>query len=222
MGHAPIVLLRHEAYIGILIDDLVTKGCLEPYRMFTSRAEHRLRLRIDNADLRLTPRGREIGLVNDDRWKRFEAREKRLAKNLSALNAPVREPGGGRVTAAQLLRRPEVRLAEAVSKFNIGVSMLSDVGELDAASLEAEVTYEGYLRRQDEDIARAKRDEARKIPAGFPYGEVPGVGREIIQRLCEFRPETIGQASRIPGMTPAALVVLAGHLRRMECGGVAH
>jgi tRNA uridine 5-carboxymethylaminomethyl modification enzyme len=218
----PLVLERHEAYIGILIDDLVTKGCLEPYRMFTSRAEHRLRLRIDNADLRLTPRGRDVGLVGDDRWRRFERRQERLARNLRALDTPVSDVKAGRITAAQLLRRPEVRVSNLISQFGIEVSLLPEVGELDATSLEAEVTYEGYVRRQDEEIARARRNEARRIPDDFPFAEVPGVGREVIQRLCEFRPETLGQASRIPGMTPAAVVVLATHLRRVESGGVAH
>jgi tRNA uridine 5-carboxymethylaminomethyl modification enzyme len=217
-GAPALVLLRHEAYIGILIDDLVTKGCLEPYRMFTSRAEHRLRLRIDNADLRLTPRGRDVGLVTETRWARFEGRRNRLSTNLGVLQSPACSPDGEGTTARQLLRRPEVRLDELSSRLELPLSLDPDVGHLDACSLESEVKYEGYLRRQDEEIARARRDEARKIPWGFRYSEVPGVGREIVQRLTEFRPETLGQASRISGMTPAALLVLAGHLRRLESG----
>jgi tRNA uridine 5-carboxymethylaminomethyl modification enzyme len=216
----PLILLRDEAYIGILIDDLVTKGCLEPYRMFTSRAEYRLRLRIDNADLRLTPRGREIGLVDESRWARFEERRERLVRNVSSLDAVVSAPDGQRGPARQLLKRPDVRVRSLPKELSL--DLCPDTGALDESSLEAEIKYEGYLHRENEQIATARRDEQRRIPDGFPFGQVPGIGREIVQRLTEYRPETLGQASRISGMTPAALVVLSGYLRRLESGGAQH
>src|SRR5262245_40291193 len=207
---------RHEAYVGILVDDLITKGCLEPYRMFTSRAEHRLLLRIDNADLRLTPRGREAGLVDDERWERFSSRSERYSRNLKTLDsAMVRAASGDRIPASQLLRQPEVRLADLLASGKVPqFEGETDEGALDVASAETAVKYAGYLRRQESEIARARRDERRRIPSDFRFEQVPGLSREVVQRLTQVRPDTLGHALRVPGVTPAAVAVLAAYVGR--------
>jgi tRNA uridine 5-carboxymethylaminomethyl modification enzyme len=207
-----LTLDRDESYIGVLVDDLVTRGCLEPYRMFTSRAEHRLLLRIDNADLRLTPRGRGIGLVSDQRWGAFEERRARFERNRARLNASVEVQPGGKMTAAQALRRPEVRLSDLVTS---GLAL--EVGSaLDLVSLETVVKYEGYLKQEASRAARLQKAERRAIPSSFPFHRVPGLSREVVQLLSQIAPETLGQAARIPGMTPAAVAVLDAYLSRLS------
>ena len=206
---------RDEAYIGILVDDLITKGCLEPYRMFTSRAEHRLLLRIDNADLRLTPRGREIGLVDDERWERFQARRARFERNLGGLDRTfLRAPSGDRIAASQLLRQPDVRLEHLLSSNPAIVEIDGASAAFDIASVETAVKYAGYLRRQESEIERSRKDERRRIPKDFAFDRVPGLSRECVQRLTQVRPDTIGHALRIPGVTPAAVAVLAAYVGR--------
>ena len=210
-------LRRDEAYIGILVDDLITKGCLEPYRMFTSRAEHRLLLRIDNADLRLTPRGRGAGTVDDERWERFQARQTRFARNLVVLSETVvKSPAGDSVPASHLLRQPETRLANLIAAGHVpGFALDHAQPSFDVASAETAVKYAGYLKRQESEIERARRDERRRIPRDFPFERVPGLSREVVQRLRQVQPDTLGQALRIPGVTPAAVAVLGAYVGRL-------
>jgi tRNA uridine 5-carboxymethylaminomethyl modification enzyme len=210
------VLGREEAYIGVLVDDLVTRGCLEPYRMFTSRAEHRLLLRIDNADLRLTPRGRDVGLVGDEQWELFTQRRARFERNARLLDeTSVRSSSGQRMPASQLLRQPDVKLADLVATRDVEIDIDPQSAEHDLSTLETTIKYRGYLEQEMSRVERAKRDDRRRISPQFPFQDVPGLSREVVQRLTQVQPQTLGQASRIPGMTPAAVAVLGVFLNRL-------
>lgn len=213
-GRDPVVLARSDGYAGILIDDLVTKGADEPYRMFTSRAEFRLHLRIDNADERLTPVGRRAGLVCDERWRRLTRKleEKGRLRSLLAslrLDAKLhRLPGlnGDRPVAEAWLRRPEASIQLLRSYLGEGF----ENGAL--LTVETEVKYAGYFEQQDRQIERLRQSERRRIPADFMYSNVPGLSREVRDKLERVRPETLGQAARIPGVTPAAVTVIDCYL----------
>jgi tRNA uridine 5-carboxymethylaminomethyl modification enzyme len=223
---------RDEAYVGVLIDDLITRGTTEPYRMFTSRAEYRLTLREDNADLRLTPIGRRLGLVDDARWRSFEARRAWLATESSRLAEAVVRPADvpaaarfaplARETAAYgLLRRPDVRYDELAALERVGRSAaLEDFAPEDAerlvASLEIEAKYAGYIARQSDEIARHRRQEATELPLGLDYSQVRGLSNEVREKLERIRPRSIGQAARISGVTPAAVSLLLIHLKKLE------
>jgi tRNA uridine 5-carboxymethylaminomethyl modification enzyme len=216
-GSGPFVVGRDEAYVGVLIDDLITKGCLEPYRMFTSRAEHRLLLRIDNADLRLTPRGRVLGLIDDERWERFRERAARLDRNLAMLDRTlVRVADQQRVKASQLLRQPEVSLRGLVDRGDVALEVDAERSHHDIETAETTIKYAGYLRREERAREAARRHELRRIPVGFPFERVPGLSREVVERLRQVVPDTLGHALRIPGVTPAAVAVLAVYLGRLH------
>jgi tRNA uridine 5-carboxymethylaminomethyl modification enzyme len=227
-GREPFVVGRTEGYAGILIDDLVTKGCDEPYRMFTSRAEFRLHLRIDNADERLTPLGRSAGLVDDRRWEVYERKQEQkraLLEGLQRIRANAVElaafglSADDRPTLAMWLKRPEARIETLNGWIGSVLSGRPENGVL--ATVETEVKYAGYISQQERQVSRLREAEGRRIPADFSFDGIPGVSREIQQKLATVRPLTLGQALRIPGVTPAAVAILDVYLtlRRQQVHG---
>ena len=217
---------RDEAYIGVLIDDLVTQGTREPYRMFTSRAEYRLQLREDNADLRLTPSGRELGLVDDKRWRAFEGKRQAIETEQQRLSSIWVTPGNDigkslekilgvtlskEAKALELLKRPEISYSDLMKVAGLGPGS-SD--EKVAEQVDVQVRYAGYLTRQAGEVERNQRNERTLIPAEFDYALVQGLSAELREKLQGIRPDSIGRASRIPGMTPAAISLLLVFLKR--------
>jgi tRNA uridine 5-carboxymethylaminomethyl modification enzyme len=238
-GREPFIPLRSESYVGVLIDDLVTRGTREPYRMFTSRAEHRLLLREDNADLRLTAKGRELGLVGDERWAFFESKRAgtrlELARFQSTRIKTAEIPADWRqrvlgdtatrdaFTAFDLLRRPEVsyqQVIELIGPMNwdasgcIAVASDSRLQAQIRMQLEVAAKYSGYIERQEEEIERQRRNEETRLPADLDYAGVAGLSNEVRQKLAQLRPGTVGQAARVPGVTPAAVSILLVHLKK--------
>ncbi|MCC7198768.1 MAG: tRNA uridine-5-carboxymethylaminomethyl(34) synthesis enzyme MnmG [Gammaproteobacteria bacterium] len=241
-GEAPWLPRRDEAYLGVLVDDLVTSGAPEPYRMFTSRAEHRLLLREDNADLRLTPKGRELGLVDDGRWRFFEARREAGERESDRLGRLLIRPGDVDEEAAtavfgaplareqralELLRRPNVDYHALTGLACVGPPDLGACAGDErlvrqvALAVDVEAKYSGYVDRQREEIERTRRHQELTLPADFDYAAVAGLSNEVRQRLAERRPDTLGQAARIPGVTPAAVSLLLIHLKRRNGAAVA-
>jgi len=208
----PIIIGRTQGYTGILIDDLVSKGADEPYRMFTSRAEFRLHLRIDNADERLTPIGREVGLVSDDRWNLYLRKQGQKALIIKLLEGKRYADGAGddRPTLIQWLRRPEAKIATLSSLIKEVLGEDPVHGLL--ATVETEAKYAGYISQQQRQIDRLRDSEHRRIPSGFEFAGIPGLSTEARQKLERVRPQTLGQAGRIPGITPAAVAVLDVYL----------
>ena len=219
---------RDEAYIGVLVDDLITLGTQEPYRMFTSRAEYRLILREDNADLRLTEKGRELGLIDDERWAAFEAKREGIAQEEQRLKNTWVRPGTpqGDAIAARfgtplaheynllnLLARPEIDYATLIE--------LTDAPVVDnqvAEQVEIKTKYAGYIDRQQDEIAKLRASEDTKLPEDLDYSSISGLSKEIQFKLGNTRPATLGQAGRIPGVTPAAISLLLIHLKKRSAG----
>ncbi len=229
-GREPWAPRRDVAYLGVLVDDLVTRGVTEPYRMFTSRAEYRLQLREDNADLRLTETGRRLGLVDDARWGAYCRKRDAVELELERLGATWVNPKvldgeqahallgqlpAQSATLDELLRRPGVGYADLMQL--CATSAVQDPAV--AEQVEVQVKYRGYIDRQKEEIARSARLEETQLPEGLDYASVRGLSTEACQKLAQQRPETLGQASRISGITPAAIALLQVHLRRLREGG---
>ena len=223
---------RNEAYIGVLMDDLCTLGTNEPYRMFTSRAEYRLLLREDNADIRLTPKGRELGLISDERWAFFNnkieqiEKEKERLRNTwigpgnviaNKLNSILKSPISKEQNLEEIMRRPEINFNNLFE-----ISELEPIAKLEQAQkqVEIQIKYNGYINHQNDEINKHQKNENTYLPLNFDYNNIPGLSKEVVMKLNDFKPETIGKASRISGITPASISILLVHLKRLGLLGI--
>ena len=222
----PLILRRDQAYMGVLIDDLATMGTKEPYRMFTSRAEYRLLLREDNADSRLTALGREIGLVDDDRWAKFNQKMDAVESELQRLrgqwihpdhtatpelNTKLKNPVSREHSLEELIRRPEMTYRQLMEIESVGPGLSDPIA---AEQVEIQIKYAGYIARQMDEIAKTQRHENTLLPIDLDFGKISGLSNEVVAKLTEARPETIGKASRISGITPAAISLLLVYLKK--------
>lgn len=222
------ILRRDEAYMGVLIDDLSTLGTKEPYRMFTSRAEYRLLLREDNADIRLTAKGREIGLVDDVRWHKFSEKLEAIEQEaqrlkgqwvypsheaVSDLNQHLKNPVSREHSLEELIRRPEMTYAQLMELEPFGPGLIESNPQA-AEQVEIQIKYAGYIERQKDEIAKTQRNENMLLPVDFDYSVISGLSNEVVVKLAEARPETLGKASRISGITPAAISLLLVYLKK--------
>ena len=231
-GDQPLILDRSQAYIGVLIDDLVTLGTKEPYRLFTSRAEYRLLLREDNADLRLRKIGYQLGLIDEETWQKFVAKKKSIEETAAlldrlrirptaAVNGYLVEqnstPISQAMTMTELLRRPEIKLVHLGSLARRAeLDLPIDLSDLDFADeIELQIKYAGYIKRQQEQVGRFKKLERTRLPDDIAYSGLPGLSNEVVEKLTTVQPRSLGQASRISGVTPAAISVLQVHLKKM-------
>ncbi|MCB1801862.1 MAG: tRNA uridine-5-carboxymethylaminomethyl(34) synthesis enzyme MnmG, partial [Gammaproteobacteria bacterium] len=227
---APWSPRRDEAYIGVLVDDLITRGTQEPYRMFTSRAEYRLMLREDNADLRLTETGRALGLVGDEQWAFFERKRAAIEREQQRLRDCFVRPADldearsqallgdvlrKEARALDLITRPQADHAGITSLAAVGSAQIDDdIRDQVVEQVEIQAKYAGYIDRQRDEVERARRAEAIHLPGDFDYANVKGLSAEVSEKLARHRPQTIGQAGRIPGVTPAAVSLLLIHLKK--------
>lgn len=211
-GKPPLLLRRDQGYIGVMIDDLITRELTEPYRLLTSRAEYRLLLRQDNADLRLTPIGYQVGLIDRERYEAVEEKRRKIAEELERLAKTYITPAqvGHSINALEFLRRQDVSYQTLLSEGYGSPNLKPDAAE----QVEVEAKYQGYIRKQGSEVARMAKLEERRIPQGFDYDSIPGLRYEARQKLGRFRPATLGQASRIDGVTPADISILMVHLER--------
>jgi tRNA uridine 5-carboxymethylaminomethyl modification enzyme len=222
----PLILRRDQAYVGVLIDDLATMGTKEPYRMFTSRAEYRLLLREDNADSRLTAMGREIGLVDDARWAKFNDKMEAVESELQRLrgqwihpdhaatpelNTMLKNPVSREHSLEELIRRPEMTYSQLMEIESVGPGLEDPIA---AEQVEIQIKYAGYIARQMDEIAKTQRHENTLLPVDMDFSKISGLSNEVIAKLTEARPETIGKASRISGITPAAISLLLVYLKK--------
>ena len=222
----PMILRRDQAYMGVLIDDLATMGTKEPYRMFTSRAEYRLLLREDNADSRLTAMGREIGLVDDARWAKFNDKMEAVESELQRLrgqwihpdhaatpelNTMLKNPVSREHSLEELIRRPEMTYGQLMEIESVGPGLEDPIA---AEQVEIQIKYAGYIARQMDEIAKTQRHENTLLPVDMDFSKISGLSNEVVAKLTEARPETIGKASRISGITPAAISLLLVYLKK--------